>query len=495
MMIGSQNRYMGTGRRMSQHGGAAKPKLARSTSSLAASSISSETSGSPHTNPTSMRDKYKRKSVYSSSFTDSIPDEPKLPPAGTNFTFTDLFLQDHSKDIVASISTIGGGTRPFIPLPPGVSPGLMQLQREEMKHEEIKSIELRRKAIQERQLEEYFKPHASWTHFPKLEDRRKRMSDFSAQFHAGELDETILRHCGENLKLLAYVVVSVDKVGVRSSPSLSEEAQTGEVLCPGQMVMVQSILNFDKTKFLKLSTGGWVFNRKGNTKVMAYVSNIEIGLWWYRVVSQEFAEVREAPSESERVRSGFVMVPGEVCVVNIRCLVENKSWMHLADGRGWMFEMRPESAPTLTGKTDDGVREIVMAECKEEISAELEEEQSHGKAMNAAEVGMWEYEILQSVLAIGASISGWLLRRGDKVFVDMRVPANGRKEVKNSADDPLTRIWLRLNDGRGWLPKTDVSGTPIVRFRKMAGVEPRLTISKKESNLDENIEDWKTGVA
>jgi len=441
-----------------------------------------------------MRDKYRRKGLQTQSFTDSIPEESKLPPEGQHFTITDLFLQDHSKDTEAA--KISVGSRPFIPLPPGVSPGLMQLQREESRQFDQKYIEKRKKVMLEHQLEEYFKPHATWPHFPKLEERRNRMKSFAAQFHGGKHDETIIRHCGESLKCSAYVVVSVEKVGVRSSPSLAEEAQTGEVLHPGQMVMVDSILNFGKTKYLKLSTGGWVFNHKGSTRVMAYMSNIEIGMWWYRVVSQEFAEVREAPSESERVRSGFVLVPAEVCVVSLRCLVDNKSWMHLADGRGWIFEMRPDNAPTLTAKTDDGVREVVMAECKQELSTDfVGEEQAHGKSMNAAEVGMWEYEVMQSVLAIGASISGWMLRRGDKVFVDMRVPANGQKEVRESGGNPITRIWLRLNDGRGWLPKTDLSGTPVVRFRKMASVEHRLTIKKQGSNQSDGVEDWKIGVA
>lgn len=483
-MLGSSSRFAGD-RGLS--GLVNKPRLSRSSSSLAQHSTSSKDAAAD------AREKYRRK--VTSSFAESLDMDHRttMPPEGTNFTFTDLFLQDHSKLAISADAY----TRPFIPLPPGVSPGLMQLHREEAKHVSVASAEKKKKAMLEHRLEEYFKPHASWPHFPKLEARRNRMKAFADQFHGGDFDSAIIRHCGEMLRCSAYVVVCVDKVGVRSSPSYDEAAQSGEVLHPGQLVLIDSILNYSGIKFLKLSTGGWVFNRKANIRIMSYVSNIEIGMWWYRVVSQEFAEIREAPSESERVRSGFVLVPGEVCVVCLRCLVEGKSWMHLADGRGWIFEMKPDNAPTLSGKTDDGVREIVMAECRVEDSGDVLEEEHGAKAMNAAEVGMWEYEVMENVLAVGASVSGWMLRRGDKVFVDMRVPANGQKEVKNATNNPSTRIWLRLNDGRGWVPKTDLSGTQLVRFRKMASGTDSTHYKRTSSNqsADSDQDSWKTGIA
>jgi len=144
---------------------------------------------------------------------------------------------------------------------------------------------------------------------------------------------------------------------------------------------------------------------------------------------------------------------------------------------------------------EDSVEERVISECDEQ------KEDTADPAMNmktggSVEVGTWEYEVIDQVLAIGSSTSGWLLAIGEIIFVDMRVPANGLKVRETSsrqAPSSETRIWLRLHDGRGWIPKTHVDGLPTVRFRKVPNSGSQNPKHQNPTKVEDV--DWESGVA
>merc|ERR1712151_775900 len=99
-------------------------------------------------------------------------------------------------------------------------------------------------------LEEYWKTAAQWPAWPELQECRERLKRFRDDFEDGI--NSLIRHCGENLKCAAYVVVCVEKLGVRNSPTMDADKQSGGLLHPGQMVIVDNVLTFDGVNFLKL---------------------------------------------------------------------------------------------------------------------------------------------------------------------------------------------------------------------------------------------------
>merc|ERR1719265_306968 len=125
--------------------------------------------------------------------------------------------------------------------------------------------------------------------------------------------------------------------------------------------------------------------------------------------------------------------------------------------------------------------DAVMIECKQDNDElSFAEEDLSTVNTSAVEVGLWEYECMGSALSVGATTAGWILKAGEKVLVDLRVPAHGRRSKETSISQDTTsvldRIWLRLNDGRGWVPKTDVDGNALMKFVKM--VNPLLSTTK-----------------
>lgn len=429
-----------------------------------------------------------------------------------SMTLTDLFLSDLKGDTTREKKS----SQQFLPLPPGLV-SMMAAQKQHadsLKHDvdhHALMMQKKEEAKLELKLQDYWKTFATFPDtWPELELSRQRLQNFLEMMSAG-VKEGLNRYCGETPKCLAFVVICAGTLALRSEPSMSSEHLTGEVLHSGQIVVADSVIARSKNKFLKVRgaqsnaavEAGWVFERKGSVRCMAYVASVEVGLWWYRVVSQEYAEVRHSPSFSERVRSGFVLCPGEVCVVCLRCLVDDRCWMMLADGRGWIFEMRPPNAPRLISGTEDGFPEVVMAECTEDRVEPHVGEQQTGMQANAVEVGLWEYEAVGNVPAIGASLAGWVVPSGAKVVVDVRVPANGQRSKEKGAarrkPTVVNRIWLRLSDGRGWVPKTDLDGTALLKFVKMAAPGSGKFVVKKatstEMDAPADTMAWMQGIA
>mmetsp|Transcript_147331 Transcript_147331/g.274510 ORF Transcript_147331/g.274510 Transcript_147331/m.274510 type:complete len:447 (+) Transcript_147331:81-1421(+) len=373
------------------------------------------------------------------------------------------------------------------------------------------SVKARQKAQNEmKSLQNYWKQFATFpAYWPRSKDARDRHEAFMKDYLSAS--KAVLA-AGERIHCLTFVVVCAEKVGIRSTPTLNKDAQTGDVLCPGQCVVVEQIVSFEQVRFLKLNTGAWVFDRVGRLQVMEPMVNVEVGHWWYRVVSQDHLEVRTAPTHSSRARTGQALCPGEVCVVSLRCLVDGQRFYHLADGRGWIFEKRQsdngtDSPPRSPRDAPDSRNEVVMSECVEEREeAEEEEVQTPRSAAetkrNAVETGLWQYQVMaQPILAVGSSLQGKLLYPAEKVHVNMRVPANGEKGKEWSVKARTTitnRIWLRLSDGRGWIPKSDVDGEPLVRFIGVAFTGQGATEihSARGNNAGrESFEGWMHGVA
>jgi len=438
-------------------------------------------------------------------------------------TLTDLFLSDFDK----SDEQIDSGPC-LIPLPPALFAIAQQVKEEADRQQAIKDqtglgkideLEQQKQkaaAALEVQLQQYWKTFASWPRtWPGPEKVRQRLQDFMTTFRDGEKGDGLVSHCGERLRVSAFVVICEENILLRSEPSTSNDHLTGDKIHAGELVVVDNILQYGKTKFLKLRRGGgWAFDRIDrvqniarivHTRCMAFVASIEIGLWWYRVVSQEYAEVRRAPGPGEKLRSGFVLCPGEVVVVALRCTVDEKSWLHLADGRGWIFERRPTRVEQMQ-KEDDSTGEVVMAECTEENGASMRvSEQDSALKANAVQIGMWEYETTRRVLAVGGSIAGCILEKGEKIKIDLRVPADGQKPEKTrmaqSRPPVAKRTWLRLNDGRGWVPKTDEDSRTLLRFLRIPGA-PKPGVSSRRASSSESImsmlpegHEWMQGIA
>jgi len=391
-----------------------------------------------------------------------------------DITLTDLFLADDRPG--ANGHKGGGGGPKLLPLPPGLLAILAERQEqnketlEQKAHNHELMATRQVKAVNEIKVQEYFKVFATWPRtWPQLEESRERLEEFLEifNFHRG-----LLLTCGERIKCSAFVVICPAKIGLRSEPSSSTQYLIPDkVIHPGQLVVVDSILVYNKVKFLKLRQGGWAFEWKGHERCMAYLSCVETGLWWYRVVSREYAEIRLTPSFSERARSGYVLCPNEVCVVALRCRVDDRCWMQLADGRGWIFEARPPHAPRSGPRSsnEEDWPELVMAKCEPEDQEQDKDQFGYSNsAIGAVEVGLWEYEVMGRSLAIGITTIGSVLEQGEKVCVDLRVPANGQTPEETSTTriklTAANRIWLRLEDGRGWVPKSSEDGSSLLKF-------------------------------
>lgn len=337
------------------------------------------------------------------------------------------------------------------------------------------------------QVQDYWKHFASLpVSWPVVRNMRTLQERFIREFeqyaHVGT------PKFGERVRCLVFVVVSLDRVGIRSSATQDPNAKTGEVLLPGQCVVVDTVVKKAGVRYMRLCSGGWIFDRLNGQPIMTQLQSIEVGSWWYRVESQDFVETRIIPVYENDARSGWVMSPGEAFVVDVRCTIDDERFLLLKDGRGWIFEVTRGNDPM-----------IVMAECDEgQIPASKEDGDIGERAKRSGvEVGVWQYRILgKHILAVGSTLTGRLLRPGENITVNMRAPANGAKsrEVSTATNQTIrNRVWLRLSDGRGWIPKTGQQGQALVRFTG-AGQMGKVASPADSSGRDQGVEDWMVGV-
>lgn len=140
-------------------------------------------------------------------------------------------------------------------------------------------------------------------------------------------------------------------------------------------------------------------------------------LRYFTVMCKDDVEIRASPTYADDARVGHFLHPGQVLVVDDRRMVNGSCFLHLADGRGWVFETKD--------------RLLVMTEVQE------------------FERGLWHYcliceddvETRISPTYSDDARTGVVLLSGDCIAVDERCTvANAR--------------FLKLADGRGWVFET-----------------------------------------
>mmetsp|Transcript_26759 Transcript_26759/g.48777 ORF Transcript_26759/g.48777 Transcript_26759/m.48777 type:complete len:531 (-) Transcript_26759:37-1629(-) len=132
------------------------------------------------------------------------------------------------------------------------------------------------------------------------------------------------------------------------------------------------------------------------------------------VICKDDVEIRASPTYADDARIGHFLHPGQVVVIDDRRMVGGSWFLHLADGRGWVFETKD--------------RLLVMTEVHE------------------FERGLWHYSVVcdddvetrLSPTYSDDARTGMLLGSGDCIAVDERCRVAGAR-------------FLKLADGRGWV--------------------------------------------
>jgi len=244
----------------------------------------------------------------------------------------------------------------------------------------------------------------------------------------------LARSSNEGEKYRPYVVMVLQPVGLRRSPTLDVDEQCGNVLRPGECFVSSSRVSAEGTRFMRLMRGNWVFEFMNGERVLASLDELESGPWWYRNICSQLVEVRRVPTQGNWARSGYIICPNEACVVTLRCRVDGNRYLLLADGRGWIFEKSPLNSSSVEDE------EVVMAECDvppprappPELALVGDKLAKPPPAMvQALQTGAWVYRILnQRVLALGTRLTGLVLEPGEQIIVNARISASGKKTAE-----------------------------------------------------------------
>lgn len=315
------------------------------------------------------------------------------------------------------------------------------------------------------------------------------------------------RTLGE-LVLWGFVNITQQALGIRSVSSLDEDKKTGEVIKPGQCVLIDKIVEQEGIRFLKMVDGrGWVFDGNGKDTIMAKLEEVETGSSWYRVVGTNAVGIRKTPVHDDAAKTNKLLAPKELVVGNIKARVRGQTWVHLADGSGWVFVMLPGT------KKDKSLADTVLQECDAEITmgAAYQDMFTLPPTTDVVEVGDWTYIVgTDAVLAIGSKAIGTFIQPGDVIKVDKRAYQDGsvshasEKGASDSVADskrPSTigddaavkRRWLRLADGRGWLPDKSLTGKDLVVLRTETFVSYPSHF-KGVKNIDKPSAAWMVGL-
>lgn len=327
----------------------------------------------------------------------------------------------------------------------------------------------------------YWKSHATkFDCWPQVRESCERLESFLKAWKEAEKTHEVHR---------AFVNVSPHSLGVRSKPSKDEADRTGQVIHPGQCILVDKVVDKDDIRYLKLAHAeAWVFDCKDGDIVMVEMKNVQFGPWWYHIVNDEFVETRRNPSYQDNARTGWVLGPKEVVVVALKCRLHGSPFVLLADGRGWVFVLKP-GVP----KNNKDFENMIVAECDQEVikgTNKVDLRDVIPITSGVVEVGFWTYIVgHQPVLAIGGKKHGTLLSPGDIVKVTKRCVANGEAKGNNIQN----RVWLRLNDHRGWVPTVSEEG------KRLLTEETSNTVTypswyQGTLHLDKPQEEWMVGV-
>jgi hypothetical protein len=379
------------------------------------------------------------------------------------------------------LDTTTGFPFAYVPDPPCIMPyeedtEMARRARGDMTHENPK-------------VDDYWKEHAGFLDcWPQLKDYRETQDAF----------RTFWMNRPTDSRVRSYINMSKFSIGVRNRPTHEEHHKNDQIIRPGQCIAVEMVeergeLDDSISRWLKLPGpgAGWVMeSTRSGEPLMAELKNIEAGLWWYKCCSKCPVEARKCPSWDDSVRAGYLVNPKEIMVINLRCQVNGYMFLHLYDGRGWVFELKPG-----TLKNDRNPESIVMMPCEDDfINGEEMEilKQLVPPTNEVVELGLWTYLVnLDPVLAIGTKRNGYFLAPGTVVKVDKRANSNGLPNRLGSIS-LQNRVWLRLADGSGWVPETDDSGKRLMLLQSSDEV---VYPSWFRPGADPNKqEDWMTGV-
>jgi len=318
--------------------------------------------------------------------------------------------------------------------------------------------------------------------------RLTKRSTFSSFASRSDLGET---------SFWAFVNITQTPVGIRSVNALDEDKKTGEVIHPGHCVLIERIAEQEGIRYLKLSDGrGWVFDSNGKDTIMAKMEEVEIGVSWHRVVGTKSVDIRRTPVYGDAARTSRLLAPRELVVVNIKARIRGQTWVHLADGRGWVFVM-------LAGaKKVKSLSDTVMQDCDAEITMgdSYADMFILPPTTEAVEVGLWTYIVgTEALLAIGTKPIGTFIEPGDVIKVDKRAFQDGNSiseamvHSTSTGAPALRRRWLRLADGRGWLADKNLAGKDVVTLRAESFVSYPSHF-KGAKNIDRPSAAWMVGM-
>merc|ERR1719343_2019343 len=94
------------------------------------------------------------------------------------------------------------------------------------------------------------------------------------------------------------------------------------------------------------------------------------------------------------------------------------------------------------------------------------------------EVGLWTYVVqADNLLAIGTKIHGTVLNNGDVIKIDKRAYTDGCAPA--GGNETASMRWLRLMDGRGWVPEKLIDGKNAVSLQSGGAVSYPSTLKQK----------------
>jgi len=341
---------------------------------------------------------------------------------------------------------------------------------------------------------QYWKKHAAGLEqWPELAEARRRNLII-----VNSLGDRGHHRCSAVAVFRILVNVSIEPVAIlRRPPSEGDDVrEDNDYVHSGELVIVRD------TAFEQQGARWWtlrdkagiICDSKDGTPTLLEAKNLETGRWWYRNCCSQCIEIRSAPTYCNEARSRWVMCPREVALVCARCRIAGSEFVQLADGRGWVFTMRP-CFSDLLGITYAG-QERVFEQCEDEFW-ELDARRDVWSALppteDIVEVGNWTYVVQERpVLCIGTKRHGTFLAPGDIVTVDKRAIANGDPFPGRTI---LNRFWVRLKDGRGWAPVLAEDGKEQLKVQGAhETLHPPWFKGRLEGSLDHAKEPWMVGV-
>merc|ERR1719356_14176 len=311
-----------------------------------------------------------------------------------------------------------------------------------------------------------------------------------------------------------FIHMGARSVAVRTRPTQEASSKGQDVLRPGDCIISDLIEESGGVQYYRIAgrpatKPGWVFDFINGETVMMEMKNVDITPVWFRAVALGTINLHKVPSSSKSSMNGLILGSKEVFVVDMRCRVGTQDFVHLADGRGWIYERtKPKDRahmPKMSGKDASTGRKSVTAaqyitvveECEGEmLSSGIDALAARMKQVPATtdivKTGMWTYIVGEApVLVIGDGAHGSLLQPGEEIKVDKKCTANGDPFVKGSG--VLGREWFRLHgkDRSGWVPFTGVNGKQLMQEKEGEG---GWQASWGGANGNEDAtEDWMVG--